>query len=145
MNDEQRRVGLFVTQPEGPTLLFRPALLEITHVEWPHYVIPALLDKKTETAGPTQIVLTSVPLRIIAMNEKPKDLPDFEKALEELESLVEQLESGDLSLDQSLQQFKRGVELTRHCQGVLEQAQQTVEQLIDPADASSAAPFEPGD
>jgi exodeoxyribonuclease VII small subunit len=79
------------------------------------------------------------------MNEQPKDLPDFEKALEELESLVEQLESGDLSLDQSLQQFKRGVELTRHCQGVLEQAQQTVEQLIDPADASSAAPFEPGD
>lgn len=77
------------------------------------------------------------------MNEKPKDLPDFEKALEELESLVEQLESGDLSLDQSLQQFKRGVELTRHCQGVLEQAQQTVEQLLDPADESSAVPFEP--
>jgi len=77
------------------------------------------------------------------MNEKTQDLPDFEKALEELESLVEQLESGDLSLDQSLQQFKRGVELTRHCQGVLEQAQQTVEQLLDPADESSAVPFEP--
>lgn len=77
------------------------------------------------------------------MNEKTQDLPDFEKALEELESLVEQLESGDLSLDQSLQQFKRGVELTRHCQGVLEQAQQTVEQLLDPADESSAVAFEP--
>jgi exodeoxyribonuclease VII small subunit len=75
------------------------------------------------------------------MNEKPKDLPDFEKALEELESLVEQLESGDLNLDQSLQQFKRGVELTRHCQGVLEQAQQTVEQLLDPQDEDSAVPF----
>ena len=79
------------------------------------------------------------------MNEKTQDLPDFEKALEELESLVEQLESGDLTLDQSLQQFKRGVELTRHCQGVLEQAQQTVEQLLDPADESSAEPFEPDD
>ena len=79
------------------------------------------------------------------MNEKPQELPDFEKALEELEVLVEQLESGDLSLDQSLQQFKRGVELTRHCQGVLERAQQTVEQLIDPADATSAVPFEAGD
>jgi len=77
------------------------------------------------------------------MNEETQDLPDFEKALAELESLVEQLESGDLSLDQSLQQFKRGVELTRHCQGVLEQAQQTVEQLLDPADESSAVPFEP--
>ena len=79
------------------------------------------------------------------MNEKPQDPPDFEKALEELESLVEQLESGDLSLDQSLQQFKRGVELTRHCQSVLDQAQQTVEQLIDAEDESTAIPFEPGD
>jgi len=79
------------------------------------------------------------------MTDKPQELPDFEKALEELESLIEQLESGDLTLDQSLQQFKRGVELTRHCQSVLDQAQQTVEQLIDPTDESSAAPFEPGD
>ncbi|HET6593274.1 MAG TPA: exodeoxyribonuclease VII small subunit [Xanthomonadales bacterium] len=79
------------------------------------------------------------------MNENPQDLPDFEKSLEELEALVEQLESGDLSLDQSLQQFKRGVELTRHCQGVLEKAQQSVEQLIDPSDDSAVAPFEPGD
>jgi exodeoxyribonuclease VII small subunit len=75
------------------------------------------------------------------MNEKTKDLPDFEKSLEELEALVEQLESGELNLDQSLQQFKRGVELTRHCQSVLEQAQQTVEQLLDPQDEGSAVPF----
>lgn len=76
------------------------------------------------------------------MESKTTELPDFEKALEELESLVEQLESGELTLDQSLQQFKRGVELTRHCQGVLEQAQQVVEQLIEPDDESSAAPLE---
>jgi exodeoxyribonuclease VII small subunit len=75
------------------------------------------------------------------MNEKTKDLPNFEKSLEELEALVEQLESGELNLDQSLLQFKRGVELTRHCQSVLEQAQQTVEQLLDPQDEGSAVPF----
>ena len=79
------------------------------------------------------------------MNKKSNELPDFEKSLEELESLVEQLESGDLSLDQSLKQFKRGVELTRHCQGVLDQAQQTVQKLIDTNDESSAVPFEPSD
>jgi exodeoxyribonuclease VII small subunit len=76
------------------------------------------------------------------MDPKTTELPDFEKALEELESLVEQLESGELNLDQSLRQFRRGVELTRHCQGVLEQAQQLVEQLIETDDESSAAPFE---
>jgi exodeoxyribonuclease VII small subunit len=76
------------------------------------------------------------------MNEKSTKEPGFEQALSDLESLVEQLESGELSLDQSLKQFKRGVELTRHCQGILEQAQQVVEQLIDPEDESSAAPIE---
>lgn len=76
------------------------------------------------------------------MNEKIEKLPDFEKSLEELESLVERLESGELSLDESLKQFKRGVELTRHCQSVLEQAQQTVEKLVDNDDESSATPFD---
>jgi len=79
------------------------------------------------------------------MNKKPDKLPDFEKALEELESLVEQLESGDLSLDESLKQFKRGVELTRHCQGVLDQAQQTVEKLVNTDDESSAVSFDTSD
>jgi len=79
------------------------------------------------------------------MNKKSDKLPDFEKALEELESLVEQLESGDLSLDQSLEQFKRGVELTRHCQGVLDEAQQVVRKLIDTDDESSAVPFDSSD
>jgi len=79
------------------------------------------------------------------MNRKPETKPGFEEALSELESLVEQLESGELSLDQSLQQFKRGVELTRHCQGILDQAQQVVEQLVDPNDEASAVPFESAD
>lgn len=79
------------------------------------------------------------------MNEKSKHKVGFEQALTDLENLVEQLESGELSLDQSLKQFKRGVELTRHCQGILEQAQQTVEQLMVANDESSAVPFESND
>ena len=79
------------------------------------------------------------------MNEKSTPETGFEQSLSELENLVEQLESGELSLDQSLKQFKRGVELTRHCQGILEQAQQVVEQLIDANDESSAVPFESSD
>ena len=76
------------------------------------------------------------------MNDEKKRLPDFEKSLEELEALVAQMESGDLSLDDSLKQFKRGVELTRHCQEVLAKAQQTVEKLTDIDDETSAQPFE---
>ena len=63
------------------------------------------------------------------MSSKQDKRPDFESALSELESLVSKLESGDLSLDQSLACFKRGVELTRYCQSVLDEAQKTVELL----------------
>ena len=63
------------------------------------------------------------------MNNASNQKPDFEQALAELEDLVLKLESGDLSLDQSLECFKRGVELTRHCQTVLDEAQKTVDLL----------------
>lgn len=71
------------------------------------------------------------------------ETPDFEDALKELESLVRKLESGDLPLDESLDEFKRGVELTRHCQDVLDKAQLSVEQLMNVDDDASGQPFEP--
>ncbi len=55
---------------------------------------------------------------------------DFEKALADLESIVDKLEQGDLPLDESLKAFERGVELTRHCQVALKQAEQKVEILL---------------
>lgn len=76
------------------------------------------------------------------MSKTNDSLPDFEKALSELESLVEKLESGESTLDQSLADFKRGVELTRQCQAVLDQARQSVEQLLDPDDDSSTVPLD---
>jgi exodeoxyribonuclease VII small subunit len=66
------------------------------------------------------------------MTKSKDSKPDFEKSLAELEDLVSRLESGELSLDQSLEYFKRGVELTRHCQTVLDDAQQMVEMLTGP-------------
>lgn len=58
------------------------------------------------------------------------DLPSFEQALSELESLVERLERGDLPLEEALKTFERGVELTRHCQSALRVAQQKVDILL---------------
>jgi len=76
------------------------------------------------------------------MSKKTETEPDFEKTLAELEKLVENLEEGELSLDESLSGFKRGIELTRQCQSVLDNAQQTVEQLLDNEDEASLKPFE---
>ena len=77
------------------------------------------------------------------MNKKTDKLPDFEKALTELESLVEKLESGELALDDALSDFKRGVELTRQCTLVLNQAQQSIDKLLNPEDDSTVEPFQP--
>lgn len=68
------------------------------------------------------------------MSKTQEKKPGFEDSLSELEELVGKLESGDLSLDQSLAHFKRGVELTRHCQSILDDAQQTVEVLSQDQD-----------
>lgn len=59
-----------------------------------------------------------------------KKHPDFESALSELEELIEQLESGDLSLDASLKAFEKGVKLTRECQQRLTEAEQKVQKLV---------------
>ncbi len=56
---------------------------------------------------------------------------DLEKAMGELEQIVEQLESGELTLDNSLQQFEKGVKLSRECQSALTEAEQKVQILID--------------
>ena len=69
---------------------------------------------------------------------------DFERSLAELEAIVEKLEQGDLSLDESLRHFERGVQLTRVCQSALKQAEQKVEILLRKSgapDQFEAAPF----
>ena len=60
---------------------------------------------------------------------QPSDGLSFEKALAELEKIVERMESGDLSLEQALATHKRGLELARLCHKQLEAAQQQVKVL----------------
>ncbi|MEJ2610843.1 MAG: exodeoxyribonuclease VII small subunit [Candidatus Thiodiazotropha sp.] len=74
------------------------------------------------------------------MPKKPKT-PAFEEALKELESLVETLEQGDLSLDESLKSFERGISLTRHCQEALKEAEQKVMILNGERQTSELEPF----
>ena len=58
-----------------------------------------------------------------------KKTVDFEKRLEELENLVDALESGGLSLEDSLKAFEKGVKITRECQEALREAEQKVQLL----------------
>ena len=64
------------------------------------------------------------------MAEK-KAAVNFEKAIRDLEKIVEDLESGELNLEQYLKTFEKGIKLTRQCQGELEKAELKVKKLVE--------------
>jgi exodeoxyribonuclease VII small subunit len=69
-------------------------------------------------------------------------MPTFEESLKKLESIVDQLEKGDLPLEQSLQLFEEGVGLSAVCKQELDAAEGKVQMLIKQRDGSlKAEPF----
>ena len=79
------------------------------------------------------------------MAKKIPEQPDFEASLKELETLVETMEKGDLSLEDSLGHFERGVQLSRTCQQALKEAEQKVEILMQKSGQDNIAPFDSED
>ncbi len=70
---------------------------------------------------------------------------NLEKSLTALETVVEELESGDLPLETAMKKFEEGIKLTRGCQSALKDAEQRVEILLKSAGAESLADFEADD
>jgi exodeoxyribonuclease VII small subunit len=78
------------------------------------------------------------------MAEQPQDaktVTSFETCLDELEKVVKELESGDLSLERSLELFERGMGLSDTCRKQLEEAETRVEMLIRKEGRMTAEPF----
>ena len=71
-----------------------------------------------------------------------KNIP-FEKAMSELEAIVGKLEEGEISLEDSLKHFERGIELTRNCQNALEEAEQKVQILTQSKGENVLIDFDP--
>lgn len=76
---------------------------------------------------------------------RAKKATDFETSLNELETLVNQIEQGDLSLEDALGAFEQGVKLTRECQSILDQAEQKVQVLIEKNGELQSQPFNSGE
>ena len=79
------------------------------------------------------------------MVKKSTKTPGFEQSLKELESLVEKMEQGDLSLEDSLSHFERGVQLSRACQKALKEAEQKVEILMQKSGQDEITAFDSED
>lgn len=70
----------------------------------------------------------------------------FEKAMEKLEKIVQDLESGEISLEDALRRYEEGVKLSRACQAKLAEAEKKIEMLTRGASgALKKVPFEPGE
>ena len=72
-------------------------------------------------------------------SKKPINL---EKALADLEELVDELESGELPLEKAMKKFEEGIKLTRNCQAALKDAEQKVEILLKSAGGEDLAEFD---
>jgi exodeoxyribonuclease VII small subunit len=77
------------------------------------------------------------------VTQPPAQIPDFERALADLEATVDRLEHGELALEKALEEFERGVALARDCQAALKQAEQKVEILLQKSPDAAPEPFEP--
>lgn len=73
---------------------------------------------------------------------RKKSVTLFEDSLTELEQLVEQMEKGELSLEESLKSFERGVKLTSTCQKALQEAEQKVQILVEKNGQQTLEPFD---
>ena len=74
-----------------------------------------------------------------------KKTVNFEKTLAELEQLVQKMEQGDLSLEESLKYFERGIALTKTCQQALNDAEQKVKILLEKQGNTELESFNPDD
>ena len=69
------------------------------------------------------------------MDKKPKNnLTTFEKDLKAMQSILDDIESKDLSLDDIIKKYKLGIELSKKCQKALEEAEQRIKEVSDNAE-----------
>ncbi len=75
------------------------------------------------------------------MSPKKSTVFNFEKTIEDLESIVAQLEEGGLSLEEAMTRFAKGIKLTHDCYQVLQQAEQKVKILLEKHDEFTLVDF----
>lgn len=70
--------------------------------------------------------------------------PDFETSMKRLETIVEELEGGELSLEDSIKRYEEGMKLSRHLTTVLDESEKRIERLVERDDGPTTEPMESG-
>ncbi len=69
-----------------------------------------------------------------------KKKPTFEEALKELETLADQIERGEVGLEESINKYEQGMKLVAHCRSVLSRAEQRIQEIQPPANDDQPPP-----
>lgn len=77
--------------------------------------------------------------------KKAENENGFEKSLERLETIVAEMEAGELSLDEMIAHFEEGSKLVKQCSTKLSEVEKKIEKLVSLQDAEKTEPFEPED
>lgn len=85
----------------------------------------------------------SNPDRMGSVSDETKPAPPFEAGLQELETIVREMESGELPLERALELFEKGMKLSEACRKQLEEAESRVELLVRKGDKVQPEPFRP--
>ena len=75
------------------------------------------------------------------MTKEPNKLPTLEESLAEISKLIDNMEQGELTLEQSLNSFERGVTLVKHCQKILTEAEKKVQILVQQNNQETLLPY----
>lgn len=86
-----------------------------------------MIDRRTALCKSVPPHLSQDPIAVSAQKKAPQSL---EKSMAQLEEIVQQLEEGDIPLEKALQQFEKGVKISRDCQKALDGAEQRVKVLL---------------
>jgi exodeoxyribonuclease VII small subunit len=73
---------------------------------------------------------------------RPEDSPSFEQAMERLETIVHELESGELTLDESLARYEEGTRLSQRLSRALDEAEKRIERLSQEGEPPTTTPME---
>lgn len=90
-------------------------------------------------------MISNIHLMEFLLMTKNTKLPSLEQSISEINTLIEQMEKGDLTLEQSLSQFERGVTLIKHAQKILQTAEQKVQILMANNGDEKLMPYENND
>ncbi len=78
------------------------------------------------------------------MTKNTDKLPSLEEAFTEITSLIDKMEHSSLTLEESLTQFERGITLIKHCQKILDKAEQKVQILLQQNQQEELTPYNQG-